>query len=105
MAARHEAADRHDTPTTIERSPAAVLLVLAVLGAWFGDTVVAFASDLLRGLDAVPTWIVDVVLVGTRLLAVAVLGALLVGSLIGRRWRMLVTTLAAGATAGLLASL
>ena len=58
-----------DTGTVrIERSPADVLrLVVAAAGAvalavveWlFGDTLVAFGTDLLRGLDAVPQWMVD----------------------------------------------
>ena len=54
----------------IERSPADVLrlvvagialLLLAVVWWLFGDDLVAFGSDLLRGLSAVPQWIVDVV--------------------------------------------
>ena len=61
----------------------------------FGDTLVAFASDLLRGLDAVPQWIIDVIVIGTRILAVVVLGGGLVWMLFGvgggcwppSRWR------------------
>jgi len=46
-----------------------------LVGEWlFGDTLVSFASDLLRGLDALPTWISDIVVVGTRVLAVVVFG-------------------------------
>ena len=95
----------------IERSPADVLrLVVAVAVAlallvveWlFGDTLVGFASDLLRGLDALPSWIIDVVVVGTRILAVVVIGGGLVWALWGRRWRMLVTVVASAASAELL---
>ena len=66
-----------DPVQRIERSPADVLRLVVAVGAalalllveWlFGDTLVAFASDLLRGLDAVPQWIIDVVVIGTRIL-------------------------------------
>ena len=59
----------------VERSPAdvlrlivaaAALLALVVVEWLFGDTLVAFGSDLLRGMDAVPQWIIDVVVLGTR---------------------------------------
>ena len=53
-------------------------------------------SDLLRGLDALPSWIIDVVVVGTRILAVVVTTAGLVWALWGRRWRLLVTVVAGG---------
>ena len=83
---------------------AAVLSVLVV--EWlFGDTLVAFTSDLLRGLDALPSWIVDAVVLGTRVLWVIVLGVLLWWTLHGRRWRMLATVAAAGLVAALLVTL
>ena len=59
----------------VVRSPADVLrlvvaagvVVLLLLVEWlFGDALVEFTSDLLRGLDAIPTWLVDVIVVGTR---------------------------------------
>ena len=93
---------------TIVRSPAdvlrlvvaAVVVLVVLLLEWlFGDTLVAFASDLLRGLDAVPQWIIDVIVIGTRVLAVVVLGGGLCWMLYRRRWRMLVTTAAAGVLA------
>ena len=106
-AATSEAAEQK-----IERSPADVLrlvvatvAVLVVLGVeWlFGDTLVAFTSDLLRGLDAVPTWMFDAVVVGTRILGLLVLGGVLWWALQrGRRWRMLATVVVAGLLAALL---
>src|SRR4051794_1830796 len=79
---------------------AAVIVLILLLLEWLvGDTLVAFASDLLRGLDAVPQWIIDVIVIGTRVLVVVVLGGGLVWILYGRRWRMLLTVLAAGALA------
>ena len=81
------AATNGPTRPRIERSPADIVRLLVAGGAliallvveWlFGDTLVGFASDLLRGLDAVPAWMIDVVVVGTRILAVVVLGGGLV---------------------------
>ncbi len=68
----------------------------------FGNALVGFASDLLRGLDAVPSWIVDAIVVGTRILAVVVLGGLLAWALYRRRWRMLGTVALAGLVAAAL---
>jgi undecaprenyl-diphosphatase len=98
----------------VERSPAdvlrlvvaAALLLALLLVEWlFGDTVVAFGSDVLRGLDAVPQWMLDVIVLGTRLLAVVVFGGGLVVALVQRRWRMLVTVLVAAVAGALLAAL
>ena len=98
----------------IERSPADVLRLVVALGValslllveWlFGDTLVDFASDLLRGIDAVPAWMIGVIVVGTRILAVVVLGGGLIWAIVGRRWRMLVTNCLAVLLAGLLVSL
>jgi tRNA A-37 threonylcarbamoyl transferase component Bud32 len=95
----------------IERSPAdilrvvvaAVIVVVVVVIEWiFGDTLVGFASGLLRGFDAVPAWIVRGIVFATRALAVIVLGGGLVWAVVHRRWRMLVTVVTAGVVAGLL---
>ena len=94
-----------DVRQPVGRSPADVLrlvvaavvvLILLLLEQLFGDTLVAFASDLLRGLDAVPRWILEGIVIGTRLLALVVLGGGLAWTLYRRRWRMLVTVAAAG---------
>lgn len=105
---------REGEGSRIERSPADVLrlavaageLVILLLVEWlFGDTLVAFASDLLRGFDALPTWMVDLVVVGTRLLGVVVLGGGIVWTLYRQRWRMLATVALAGAVAAGLVAL
>jgi glycosyltransferase 2 family protein len=97
-----------------ERSPADVLRLLVAVGAavalllveWlFGDTLVGFATDLLRGLDAVPSWMIDVVVVGTRILGLVVVGGGLVLALLGRQWRLLVTVALAAGLAELLIAL
>jgi glycosyltransferase 2 family protein len=93
---------------SVERSPsdllrlgvaAALLAVLLLVQALFGDTLVTFAAQLLRGLDALPHWIVHTVVVGTRVLAIVVLGGGLVLTLWHGRLRLLVTVVVAGLVA------
>jgi undecaprenyl-diphosphatase len=100
--------------TTIERSPADVLrlvvaaaaaLALAVGHALFGATLVGFAADVLRGLDALPSWLATAVLVGVRVLSAVVLAIVLVVAFGGHRWRMLLTVATGGVTGALLGSL
>jgi undecaprenyl-diphosphatase len=80
--------------------------VALVLVEWlFGDTLVAFGTDLLRGLDALPQWIVDVVVIGTRVLAVVVLGGGFVWMLARQSWAMLARIVAAGVPAAALVTL
>ena len=80
---------------------AIALLLVELL---FGEALVGFGADLLRGLEAVPAWMVDVVVVGTRILAVVVFGAGVVWAITGRPWRMLVTVALAVLLAELLVS-
>jgi glycosyltransferase 2 family protein len=103
------------TGERLERSPAdvlrvvaagAVLLLLVVVRWLFGDDLVSFGSDLLRGFDAFPQWVIDLVVLGTRVLAVTVLVGGLIWSLAHGRWPMLVrVAIAAGAAAVLVALL
>ena len=90
----------------MERSPAdvlrlvvatAALVLLTVIGWLFGDGVVEFASDLFRGLDALPSWLLHTIAIGTRVVAlVAVVGGLLLTA-VRSGWRMVLTIgLAAG---------
>jgi glycosyltransferase 2 family protein len=89
----------------VERSPsdllrlavATVLLgALLIVQALFGDTLITFASELLRGLDSLPHWIVHTVVVATRVLAIVVIGGGLMVTLWHGRLRMLLTVVAAG---------
>jgi len=73
-----------------------VLLVVLAIERLFGDTLVGFASDLLRGLDAIPAWMRDLVVVAARVLAVVVLGGGLVWLIVHARWRMLTTVATPG---------
>jgi glycosyltransferase 2 family protein len=98
----------------IERSPAdvvrvvvaaAAVLVLLLIEWLFGDTLVAFATQLLRGLDALPQWIVDVVVIGTRVLAAVILAGGLLWIVLRHRWAVLTRVVAAGLIAALLVTL
>ena len=97
-----------------ERSPVDVLrlavagvllILLAVVGWWAGDTVSSFLADLFRGLDAVPDWLATAVVVGTRLLATMAFLAGLGGAIATRRGRLLLTIVGAGVAAAVLAYL
>ena len=83
---------------------AAVLLLVLLLVQWlFGDTLTRFAADLLSGLAAVPDWIVNVVIVGTRILVVVVIGGGFVVTLLRGRFRFLFTVGIAAVVAGVVA--
>ena len=60
---------------------------------------------MLRGLDALPQWIVNVVVVGTRLLAVVMLGGGFIWVVSRHRWAMLARVVAAGVLAAVLVTL
>jgi undecaprenyl-diphosphatase len=92
------------SPTDVLRLIVATVLLLALLGAelWFGSTLVKFTHDLLRGLDAVPAWLLDTIVTATRVLALVVIGGGLVVTLVRGRWRFLSTIALAGALAALL---
>lgn len=84
---------------------AAVALVGILLLEWlFGDTLVAFASDLLRGLDALPSWLLTTIVVGTRVLTVVVLVGGLVWTAI-RQPASILTIALGGAIAAVLIAL
>ncbi|HEY4611138.1 MAG TPA: phosphotransferase [Ilumatobacteraceae bacterium] len=102
------------SPSRVERSPADVLrllvaLVVAValllIELLFGDTLVAFASELLSGLQAVPGWMVDVVVVGTRVLGFVVFVGGAAWAVTRRQWRMLTAAAIAVALAEVLVAL
>jgi glycosyltransferase 2 family protein len=81
----------------------ALLLTLLLVQWLFGDTLTTFFGQVLGGLSALPDWIVDVVVVGTRLLAVIVLGGGLVLTLARGRFHFLFAILLAGVGASAVA--
>ncbi len=82
-----------------------MLLVAFVLEWLFGDTLVAFASELLGGLEAVPEWLLNTIVAASRLLALAVLVYLLVRIAFRYRWQAVGTMLFAGVLAAALVAL
>jgi undecaprenyl-diphosphatase len=87
-----------------ERSPvdvlrlvvaAVALVVLVLIVVVFGDTLISFLSQLLQGVQAIPQWMLEIIVVGSRLLTTALFVGGLVAALATRRLRLLVTTLAA----------
>jgi undecaprenyl-diphosphatase len=81
-----------------------LLLVYLILQWLFGDTLLTFASQVLSGLAAIPHWIVETIVVGTRLLAVIVIVGGFFVTLFRSRWRMLLTVgFAAGVSLALVA--
>jgi len=85
----------HDDAAPRVRSPADILrlmvaaaaVIVVLLMAWlFGDSVVVFASDFLRGTDALPNSILTLLVAGVRLLTVAVLIGGLLWTAVRARW-------------------
>jgi undecaprenyl-diphosphatase len=80
---------------------AAVLLLALVLVQWlFGNTLTQFVADLFVGLRALPEWIVNAIAVGTRVLAIVLVGGGFVVTLLRGRYRFLLTVALAAVLAG-----
>ena len=97
-----EASDGVRSPVDVLRLVTAVVLVLVlVVVDWlFGDTLTGFATDLFAGLSAVPDWLVDVVVTGSRVLVMALFVAGAIAVVRGGNWRpVLPLAVAAGAAA------
>ncbi|HVN51095.1 MAG TPA: hypothetical protein VMT43_06655, partial [Acidimicrobiales bacterium] len=89
-------------PERVTRAPSDVLrlvvaLVLLVgfvlVGLLFGGSVVGFAAALLRGLSALPSWLVTTVVVAVQVAAVVLAVAALVAVVRTRSWRLVVEAL------------
>ena len=95
------------SPVDVLRTAVGVVLLAALLLAdlFFGNTLVSFANDLFSGVDAIPDWIVDGIVIGTRV-ATTVLTWIGIGAAIWfRRWRVLLVAVAAMLVAGIIFSL
>ena len=81
------------SPSDVLRAVVAAVLLLALLFVqWlWGRALVDFAGELFTGLSAVPTWLVDVIVIVTRLLAVVALVGGLVIAVQSGGWRMVGT--------------
>src|SRR5256885_5544578 len=106
--ARQGAGDAKVVPAPIPgvRSPADILrlgvavttLIVMLVVEWlFGGTVVGFAHDLLRGLDALSETFVTTVVIVVRVTTVGFLVIGLAVAVVRGRWRLLGTVVVAGA--------
>jgi undecaprenyl-diphosphatase len=89
------------SPTDVLRAVVAAVVLVGVLllGVLFEDAIVGFAADLLRGLEALPQWLVVAVGVVGRLLALVVIVGGIATAVVRGRWRLL-TSLALAAVIG-----
>lgn len=78
------------------------LIVVALLGALFGETMVDFVADLLRGLDQVPSWFLTALAVGAQIVALVLFSTGLAAVIRSRAWHILVAALVAAVGAGVL---
>jgi undecaprenyl-diphosphatase len=78
--------------------------VVVVVGLVFGNAVVAFTSDLLRGLDAFPSWLVTTIVVLAQLASVAIVAGVVLTAIRLRSGLLVATTVAAAAAAAALAA-
>jgi glycosyltransferase 2 family protein len=93
-----------------ERSPSdflrlvvalAVVVATMVVDWLFGETLAEFAAELLRGLDALPEWLLGAIVIATRLTAAIMLVAGVVVVVRRGRWRVLLTVASAAIVAAL----
>jgi undecaprenyl-diphosphatase len=85
---------------------AASALVLVLTVQWlFGDEIVRFAADLLRGADRISPGPASVVVAATWLLAAVLAGGAFVAVVVHRRWRAAGTVAAAGTAAAAVGAL
>lgn len=91
-----------------ERSPVdvlrlaigAVLLLIVLILDWvFGERLAVSLGDVFEGLSSLPSWVIDTLIVVSRVLAVVLFVVGLVAVLVHRRWRLLLMALGAGGLA------
>lgn len=94
-------------PSDVLRLAVALVTLIAVttLGALFGDSVVAFTADLLRGLDQLPTWFLTALAVVAQIVGVGLFSVGLASVVRSRAWHILVAAIVAAAGAGVLTAL
>jgi undecaprenyl-diphosphatase len=83
----------------------AVLVTVTLVGWLFDDAVVGFAADLLRGLDALPSWLVTTLVATGQVLGVVLLATAVVAALVRWDTRLVAAVLAGGVAAVLLFAL
>ncbi|HWJ97878.1 MAG TPA: hypothetical protein VNQ33_06935, partial [Acidimicrobiales bacterium] len=91
-------------PSDVLRLAVAVvaLLVVTLLGALFGQAMVGFMADLLRGLDQLPTWFLTALAVAAQIVGVVLFSAGLAAVVRSRAWHVLIAAIVAAVGAGVL---
>ena len=91
-------------PSDVLRMAVAVLTLIGVtlLGVLFGETVVAFVADLLRGLDRLPSGLLSAIAALAQVVGVFLFVAGLAAVIRFREWRTLAAAIVAAAAAALL---
>ncbi len=94
-------------PSDVLRMAVAVvtLLVVTLMGVLFGDTMVDFVADLLRGLDRLPTWFLSVLAIGAQIVGVVLFAVGLAAVVRSRAWRTLIAAVVAAVAAGVVVAL
>lgn len=94
-------------PSDVLRLAVAViaLLLVTLLGALLGESMVDFVADLLRGLDQLPTWFLTGLAVTAQIVGVVLFATGLAAVIRSRAWHILVAALVAAAAAGVLTAL
>ena len=88
-------------PTDVLRLAVAVvsLLVVMVVGARFGESVVRFVARLVNGIETLPSWLVTGVVLFGQILGVVVIVGGTAAAIWKRRWSLLAVAAGAAATA------
>jgi hypothetical protein len=101
-------------PDRVTRAPSDVLrlavasgaLVAVVIAGWlFDEAIVGFVADLLRGLDALPSWLVTTLVATGQVLGLVLLATALITALVRRDARLVGAVLLGGGAAVLLFAL
>jgi glycosyltransferase 2 family protein len=102
-----EAADHVRSPVDVLRlvTAATALVLVVALAGLFGDTLTAFAAELLAGLSALPAWLVSLVVTGARLLALFLLLGGAATTLRSGRWAPAVPVTVAAVVAAVVTGL
>jgi undecaprenyl-diphosphatase len=91
-------------PSDVLRMAVAVvtLLVVTLMGVLFGETMVEFVADLLRGLDRLPSGLLTVIAALAQVVGVVLFVAGVAAVVRSKAWRTLVAAIVAAAAAALL---
>ena len=102
VASRLDRVSRAPSDTLRLAVASAALLAVVVIGWLFDEAIVGFVADLLRGLDALPSWLVTALVASGQVLGVVLLTIALVAALVRWEVRLLGAAILGGCAAMLL---